>query len=127
MNHALRTIGQLSMQLTVSILMFVLPVTIPLAAAPKEMTMSATAFTLRGRTASGVQVQSGIVAADPRILPIGTVIRVRRAGRYSGKYVVADTGGQVHGAKIDIYVRTPAEADRFGRRQVRVQILQRPR
>ena len=87
--------------------------------------MSATAFTLEGRTASGIKAQSGVVAADPRVLPLGTVIRVSSAGPYSGKYVVADTGRQIRGMEIDIYVRTPGEARRFGRKQVRVQILQR--
>jgi 3D (Asp-Asp-Asp) domain-containing protein len=53
---------------------------VPLASVPfvtlsADMTMSATAFALHGRTASGVQAQRGIVSADPRILPLGTVIR----------------------------------------------------
>jgi len=103
----------------------VLLATVPFVAVPNDMTMNATAFALRGRTASGVHAQSGIVSADPRILPLGTVIRVYGAGRYSGTYVVADTGHQIHGMKIDIHVPTAGEARRFGRRRVRVQILQR--
>ena len=87
--------------------------------------MSATAFTKRGPTAGGVKAQQGIVAADPRVLPLGTVIRVSRARQYSGTYVVADTGRQIRGREIDIYMRTPAEARRFGRRNVHVQILRR--
>jgi 3D (Asp-Asp-Asp) domain-containing protein len=97
-----------------------------LVAAPTEMTMSATAFAQPGHTASGIQAQRGIVAADTRILPLGTVIRVRGAGRYSGTYVVADTGRTITGRQIDLYVRTPTEARRFGRQRVRVQILRRP-
>jgi hypothetical protein len=42
--------------------------------------------------ASGMQTRRGIVAADPKILPIGTRIRVQDAGRYSGEYTVTDTG-----------------------------------
>ena len=103
----------------------VLLAAVPFVAVPNDMTMSATAFALRGRTATGVPAQSGIVSADPRILPLGTVIRVSGAGRYSGTYIVADTGHQIRGMKIDIHLPTPGEARRFGRRRVRVQILQK--
>lgn len=83
---------------------------------------SATAYCLRGRTASGGSVRKGIVAADPRVLPLGTRIYVN-AGGYSGNYVVADTGGAVKGRKLDIWVPNCSEAMRFGRRAVSVNIL----
>jgi len=89
------------------------------------MTMSATAFTRRGPTAGGIKAQRGIVAADPRVLPLGTVIRVRGARQYSGTYVVADTGRGIRGREIDIFVRSPRDARRFGRRNVHVEILRR--
>lgn len=85
---------------------------------------SATAYCLRGRTASGGNVRRGIVAADPRVLPLGTRIYVN-AGGYSGNYVVADTGGGVKGRKLDIWVPNCSEAMRFGRRAVSVNILGR--
>lgn len=80
---------------------------------------SATAYCLKGRTASGSGVRRGIVAADPRILPLGTRINLN-AGQYSGSYVVADTGGAIKGRKLDIWVSSCAEARRFGRRKVMV-------
>lgn len=82
----------------------------------------ATAYSLRGRTASGKLVRKGIVAADPRVLPLGSKIRVE-AGRYSGEYLVADTGGAVRGRKIDIWIPTSREAMRFGRRKVKLTVL----
>ncbi|MDQ3798778.1 MAG: 3D domain-containing protein [Acidobacteriota bacterium] len=85
---------------------------------------SATAYCLRGRTASGGSVRKGIVAADPRVLPLGTRIYVN-AGGYSGNYIVADTGGAVRGRKLDIWVPNCSEAMRFGRRTVSVNILGR--
>ena len=85
---------------------------------------SATAYCLRGRTASGGSVRKGIVAADPRVLPLGTRIYLN-AGGYSGSYVVADTGGAVKGRKLDIWVPNCSEAIRFGRRAVSVNILGR--
>jgi len=80
---------------------------------------SATAYCLKGRTASGGGVRRGIVAADPRILPLGTRIDLN-AGSYSGSYVVADTGGAIKGRKLDIWVASCSEARRFGRRNVKV-------
>ena len=85
---------------------------------------SATAYCLKGRTASGRTVRRGIVAADPRVLPLGTRIQVN-AGGYSGTYIVADTGGAVKGRKLDIWVPSCAEATRFGRRNVTVSVLGR--
>jgi len=110
---------------TASKTLAVLLLTLSLAAAPKELTMTATAFVLRGPTASGANAHTGVVAADPRILPLGTVIRVSGAGVHSGTYVVADTGRHMRGLIIDIHMRTRAEARRFGRRRVRVHILRR--
>jgi 3D (Asp-Asp-Asp) domain-containing protein len=83
---------------------------------------NATAYCLRGRTATGGSVRRGIVAADPRVLPLGTRIYLN-AGAYSGSYVVADTGGAVKGRKLDIWVPNCSEAVRFGRRGVSVNIL----
>ena len=80
---------------------------------------SATAYCLKGRTASGGGVRRGIVAADPRVLPLGTRINLN-AGSYSGSYVVADTGGAIKGRKLDIWVASCSEARRFGRRTVKV-------
>jgi 3D (Asp-Asp-Asp) domain-containing protein len=88
-------------------------------------TFSATAYAIDGRTASGVRTRKGIVAADPRILPLGSRIRVHDAGAYDGVYVVHDTGPAIRGREIDIYVPSAAEARRFGRRAVKVEVLSR--
>jgi 3D (Asp-Asp-Asp) domain-containing protein len=63
------------------------------------------------------------MAADPRVLPIGSKVRVHGAGAYSGVYTVSDKGGSVKGHKIDIFVRNLAEARQFGRKQVYVTVL----
>lgn len=81
----------------------------------------ATAYCLRGRTASGGSVRRGIVAADTRVLPLGTQITMD-AGKYSGTYTVADTGGAVKGNKLDIWVPSCSEARSFGRRTVKVSV-----
>jgi 3D (Asp-Asp-Asp) domain-containing protein len=85
----------------------------------------ATAYSLRGRTASGRRAGHGVIAADHRVLPLGTRVRLE-AGPYTGEYVVADTGSAVRGREIDIWVPSESEAVRFGRRRVKLIVLQRP-
>lgn len=82
----------------------------------------ATAYSLPGRTASGMRVAKGVIAADPRVLPLGTRVRLE-AGPYSGDYIVADTGSAVKGRKIDVWVPSNGEARRFGRRNIRLSVL----
>lgn len=82
----------------------------------------ATAYSLRGRTASGRMVAKGLIAADPRFLPLGSRVRLE-AGAYSGEYLVADTGALVRGRRIDIWTPTSREAMRFGRRTVKLTVL----
>ena len=82
----------------------------------------ATAYSLRGRTASGRPVAKGLIAADPRHLPLGSRVRLD-AGTYSGEYLVADTGTLVRGKRIDIWTPTSREAMRFGRRTVKLTVL----
>jgi len=82
----------------------------------------ATAYSLRGRTASGRPVSKGLIAADPRVLPLGSRVKLE-AGNYSGEYLVADTGGAVRGRHIDIWTPTSREAMRFGRRAIKLTVL----
>ena len=57
--------------------------------------MQATAYCQSGTTASGNQTRRGIVAADPRVLPLGTTIRiVAPVGGYSTTYRVEDTAAR---------------------------------
>jgi 3D (Asp-Asp-Asp) domain-containing protein len=85
----------------------------------------ATAYTIEGETASGAQTRKGIVAADPKVLPIGSRIRVQGAGHYDGEYTVKDTGREIKGREIDLYIANDAEAKRFGRKNVTVEVLER--
>jgi 3D (Asp-Asp-Asp) domain-containing protein len=82
----------------------------------------ATAYSLRGRTASGRMVSRGLIAADPRFLPLGSRVRLEVPG-YHGEYLVADTGGMIKGKRIDIWTPSSREAMRFGRRTVKLTVL----
>src|ERR1700753_2019460 len=66
----------------------------------------ATAYSVEGAGASGKWSHPGAVAADRRILPLNSRIRVYGAGRYSGDYTVEDTGGEGEGPHIDVYIAT---------------------
>ena len=85
----------------------------------------ATAYSLRGKTASGRMVSRGLIAADPRVLPLGSRVRLDHPG-YSGEYLVADTGGLIRGKRIDIWTPSSSEAMRFGRRTVKLTVLSYP-
>ena len=93
---------------------------------PKALTPAspyvATAYSLRGRTASGRMVSRGLIAADPSVLPLGSRVRLDHPG-YSGEYIVADTGGAIRGRRIDIWTPSSSEAMRFGRRTVKLTVL----
>lgn len=82
----------------------------------------ATAYCLRGKTSAGIRVNPGSVAADPTVLPIGSVIRLH-AGEYSGIYTVLDTGPKLRGRRLDIWLPSYEEAVQFGVRKVKVEII----
>ena len=88
------------------------------------LTYEATAYCLFGITRTGVWVQRGIVATDPREVPMGSILEIE-AGDYSGIYTAMDTGMEIQGRRIDIYVPTGEEAIRFGRQQIRLRIIRR--
>jgi 3D (Asp-Asp-Asp) domain-containing protein len=87
-------------------------------------TYRATAYAQSGVTASGEVTHRHVVAADPDILPLGSRIRIRRAGKYSGEYVVADTGAKIQGRRLDIYMPSEAACKKFGSKLVRVKVIQ---
>ncbi len=89
------------------------------AAGASRGAFTATAYCLSGKTAMGHSVRRGIIAADPRVLKLGSTVNIA-AGPYSGTYLVSDTGGAVKGRKIDIWMPSCSEARRFGRRSVEI-------
>jgi hypothetical protein len=69
-------------------------------------------------------VRTGIAAADPAILPVGSVVRLETPNpRYSGVWTVMDTGPAVRGRSVDLYLWSCNEALQFGRRKVRLTVL----
>jgi len=72
-----------------------------------------------GITATGVPAEYGIVAVDPRVIPLGTYVFIEGYG----VALAADTGGAIKGNRIDLCFDSRSEALAFGRRKVKVHIL----
>ena len=85
---------------------------------------TATAYCKGETTASGVSVRTGIAAADPALLPVGTVVRLDTPdAKLDGIWTVMDTGPAVQGRTIDLYLWSCHDALRFGRRPIQLEVL----
>jgi 3D (Asp-Asp-Asp) domain-containing protein len=94
----------------------VAPPTAPSSGGGRTLTVTATAYTLPGHTATGAPVGYGIVAVDPSVIPLGTRLTIPGYG----EGVAADTGGSIQGATIDVWVPSAAAAAAWGRRTVTI-------
>ncbi|MHB1391398.1 MAG: 3D domain-containing protein [Thermoleophilia bacterium] len=74
--------------------------TSPPPAGGSSITVTATAYCLGGTTATGMPVGRGIIAVDPRVIPLGS--RVHVSGY--GDAIAADTGGAIQGNRIDVWL-----------------------
>jgi 3D (Asp-Asp-Asp) domain-containing protein len=93
-------------------------------AAGSLLPFSATAYCKGHTTASGTKVRTGIAAADAALLPVGSVLNIGTGdARYNGVYTVMDTGPEVQGRLLDLYMWSCHEALKFGRRHVQVTVL----
>jgi 3D (Asp-Asp-Asp) domain-containing protein len=88
-------------------------------------TFTATAYCDSGTTKAGVRTRSGVAAADPDVLPVGSVVRLQspEEPRYEGIYTVMDTGSAVQGHRIDLFIANCREAKEFGLKRVLVRVL----
>ncbi len=95
----------------------------------KKITVSATAYTAASgkKTASGRVAQYGVIAVDPKVIPLGTKLYVEstddgKSWQY-GYCVAGDTGGAIKGNKIDLFFNSRNECLQFGRRSAIVYVL----
>jgi len=82
----------------------------------KTLSMSITGYSLPGKTATGLPVGWGVVAVDPRVIPLGTHLWVPGYG----EAIAADVGSAIIGQRIDLWFPTVAQADLWGRRTVTI-------
>lgn len=78
-----------------------------------------------GITRTGIRAREGVIAVDPRVIPLGTKVYVEVPGAAPdyGFAIAADTGSAIKGNLIDLYFDSTEKALRWGRRSVRVYIL----
>ena len=89
-----------------------------------RLTVAATAYCKGLVTSAGVAAQSGVAASDPSLLPLGSVIELDAPDtKYDGIYSILDTGPEIKGREIDLYMWSCIEALQFGRRPVRITVL----
>jgi cystine transport system substrate-binding protein len=86
------------------------------ATGPRTLTVTATGYSLPGRTALGLPVALGVIAVDPAVIPLGTRLSVPGYG----DGIAADTGSAVQGYTIDLWFPTLADALAWGRRTVTI-------
>ncbi len=91
----------------------------------KTMTVTSTAYlptdgSGTGRTATGRKAEYGIVAVDPKVIPLGTLLFVEGYGFA----LAADTGGAIKGNKIDVCMHSRKDCMNWGRRKVQIHIFQ---
>ncbi len=99
---------------------------LPARRAPAAIPYTATAYCQRGTTRSGVDTRAGIAAADPSVLPVGSVVHIESPlKKYTGVYTVLDTGSKVLGRQVDLFMRDCHEAQQFGRRSIRVEVIRK--
>lgn len=86
----------------------------------KALAMEATAYTHTGnKTATGINPHVGVIAVDPKLIPLGTELYVEGYGYGEA----LDTGGSIKGNRIDLFFETRSESIKWGRRNVKVYIL----
>ncbi len=74
-------------------------------------------------TYMGTQIRPGVIAVDPRVIPLGSRVYIQFADG-SGMYGIAeDTGGAIKGNRIDIAMVSVATAYDFGVQNVKVYVL----
>ena len=96
------------------------------SSAGEWMTVQATGYStqqpgLSTRTATGIdlRVNPRVIAVDPSVIPLGSLVEVQGLG----VYVAGDTGGAINGRIIDIHYPTVSQALSWGRRNVKVRIV----
>ena len=100
---------------------------LPASGAPSPVARAGTAYKLRvdavayhlpGKTASGLPVGKGVVAVDPKVIPLLTRMHVPGYGHA----IAADVGTAIKGRIIDLWMPSHAAARKWGRRTVTITI-----
>lgn len=107
------------------------PTKAPAAAPRKTLDIVATAYApgphdneqWGDKTYLGTTVRPGVIAVDPRIIPLGSHVYIQFPDGHGTYAVAEDTGGAIKGNRIDVAMWSVAEAYRFGIQRVKVSVL----
>lgn len=78
------------------------------------------------KTYMGTRVRPGVIAVDPKVIPLGSKVYIEYPDGH-GEYAVAeDVGGAIKGNRIDIAMRNNAVAEDFGIQNVKVYVVNSP-
>jgi 3D (Asp-Asp-Asp) domain-containing protein len=86
-----------------------------------------TAYCLQGTTRRDRYVRQGIVAADPRLFPLGRYVELYVGRVYYGRFLVDDTGAKIRDGILDIWTPACRDARLFGRQRGTAVLVPRPR
>ena len=90
----------------------------------RSVQFSVTAYCKGEITAAGFRVKPGMAASDPKLIPAGSIVRIEGVPEaYEGIYTVLDTGPEIQGRELDIYIWSCFEALDFGRRKAVVTVI----
>ena len=87
-----------------------------------KLKVDAVAYSLPGKTVIGIPVGRGVVAVDPKVIPLRSYLVVPG----DGKAIAADVGTAIKGRLIDLWFPTTAEARAWGRRTVVITVYRAP-
>lgn len=87
----------------------------------KKITVSATAYSGDGITATGTVPRWGTIAVDPTIIPYGTKVYIPQFDEY---FIAEDCGGGIKGNKIDIFMNSESQCDNWGKRNIDIYIVE---
>ena len=93
----------------------------------EPVAVTLTAYCLQGTTRRDQLVREGIVAADPRVFPLGGYVEVYVGRKYHGRFLIDDTGSRIRDGFLDIWTPCCREARRFGRQHGTAVLVPRPR
>ncbi|ARI77795.1 3D domain-containing protein [Halobacillus mangrovi] len=95
----------------------------------RTVNVEATAYTAfcegcSGTTYTGIDLRANpdkkVIAVDPDVIPLGSKVRVPGYG----VAVAGDIGGDIEGHRIDVFIPQEGKAFEFGRKQIKVEILE---
>lgn len=84
----------------------------------RKLVVKAYAYTGGGRTAMGTKARVGEIAVDPSVIPLGTNVYIEGVGARRAE----DTGGNIKGNTIDIYMNSQSQCIKWGARYVTIYI-----